>query len=260
MPPIEVYSVDFRNANLSPVPNHPWGNMKQGTTNPADHPESFGDSHGLNLSVYRSATTVGPSTNTVYVLPGAGVLPVESRLRMRLEFDLPWAQATYAPLTPPNHHPHGPNTTQAGSPWAVGIAVKFGNENDLPTDKQIAVTCQFNRTLDGVRLNTPGSLQNDPAANLESPLDYGNYVHGSHNDRFAMEFAFCGFKFSTIGHAGGNGALSIGNNSDQRVFSNAALSFAGAQTWIGALGVALVTGQGVGQIMVRLRTFSISIW
>jgi hypothetical protein len=46
---------------------------------------------------------------------------------------------------------------------------------------------------------------------------------------------------------------------DQRVYSNSGLS-SGQQSWIGALGVTVVTLTGSGQISARLRSFSLSTW
>ena len=269
MPPVLVYSVDFSNGNLVPsLDTNGWGAMKTGNSGtPASNPESFSDSKGLTLGVYRDAATPAgqDATNSVYVLPGPNVLPVASRLLLRTEFDSPWARPTYAQLTPTNFQTQGSNTTQAGSPWAVALNVKLGNQNDAPTDKKVTVTCQFNKvTSNGVRLNTPGSVQGDMSTPLDTPLDYANYWPASATNLFSLESAFCGIKTSPppagVGHCVQNGAMTIGNRRDQRVGSSVAFSAAAAQTWIGALGIVLVTQTGVGQIMIRLRTFSVSIW
>jgi len=263
-----VYNVDFSNGNLVPsVDTNGWGAMKTGNSGAASRAESFSDSKGLTLGVYRDAATpAGQNTsNCVYVLPGANVLPVASRLLLRSEFDRPWARPAYAPLTPTNNQTQGSNTTQAGSPWAVALNVKFGTENETATDKRFTVTCQFNNvTTNGVRLNSPGHVQGDMSTPLDSPLDYSNYWPAAATNLFSLESAFCGIKAppppAGKGYSVGSGALSIGNRKDHRVFSNEAFSAAGAQTWIGALGIVLVTQAGVGQIMVRLRSFSVSIW
>ena len=268
MPPVLVYSVDFSNGNLVPsLHANGWGAMKRGNSGAASRPESFADSKGLNLGLYRDAATPAgqDATNTVYVVLGANVLPVASRLLLRTEFDQPWARPAYAPLTPTNFQTQGSNTTTAGSPWAIALNVKFGTENDAPTDRRITSTCQFNNTTgNGVRLNTPGHAQGDMSTPLDSPLDYANYWPANATNLFSLESAFCGLKSSPPpagnGYCVGNGAMTIGNRRDQRVQSSVAFSGAGAQTWIGALGVALVTQQGVGQILIRLRTFSVSIW
>ena len=267
MPPVLVYSVDFKNGNLAPHPaNHAWGNMKQGATNPADHPESYGDSKGINLSVFRAPGTVAgvSATNSVNVFPGAGVLSVATRLLLRVEFDRPWAQQAFVPLSASNLQAQGPNTTGAGSPWAIGLGVKFGTANDAASDKRIPVTCQFNRTMNGIRLNTPGHLQKDVSTVLRSPLDYADYWPANTTNLFVLKFALCGLESAAVpagkGYSVGSGTLEIGPNADQRVFSNAAFSDPGAQKWIDAMGVTLVTQDGVGQIMIRLRRFSVSVW
>ena len=268
MPPVLIYSVDFSNGNLAPsldIKN--WGAMQIGNSGAADMPEKFGDSKGLTLSVFRApGTPAGHDANhSVYVLPGPNALAVATRLLMRVEFDRPWAQLNYVALTPTNHQTQDSNTTQAGSPWAVGIGPKFGTVNDTPADKRIPVTCQFNNaTSNGVRLNTPGHLQGDMSTPLDTPLDYANYWPANPTNLFTLEQAYCGLKSSAApagnGYAVGSGALTIGNRHDQRVFSNPAFSGAGAQTFIDALGVTLVTQQGIGQIQVRLRSFAVSIW
>jgi hypothetical protein len=269
MPPVLVYSVDFSNGNLVPsLDTNGWGAMKTGNSGtPASNPESFSDSKGLTLGVFRGASTPAgqDATNTVYVLPGPNVLPVASRLLLRTEFDSPWARPTYAPLAPTNFQTQGSNTTQAGSPWAVALNVKIGSQNDAPTDKRVTVTCQFNKTTgNGVRLNTPGHLQGDMSTPLDSPLDYANYWPPNATNLFSLESAFCGLKASPPpagnGYCIGSGTMTIGNRRDHRVQSSVAFSGAGTQTWIGALGIVLVTQTGVGQIMIRLRTFSVSIW
>jgi len=147
MPPVLVYTVDFNNGNLVPsVDTHGWGAMQIGSSGAGDKPEKYSDSKGLTLSVYRApGTPAGHDANhSVYVLPGPNVVHVATRLLLRAEFDRPWAQQNYVPLTPTNNQTLGSNTTQAGSPWAVGIGPKFGTVNDTPADKRIPVTCQFN--------------------------------------------------------------------------------------------------------------------
>lgn len=155
--------------------------MKQGGPIPS-HPDnkatSDGELNGLRLSVYRAPISpAGVSAiSTVCVVPGAGTLALASRFSMRVEFDLPYAQLAYIPQ-PSAIGPHPPPTgTNWPTPWAVGLLVKSGNENDTG-DPKIPVTCQFNRTVNAVRLNSPkpGSLQNDQAGNLDAPVDYAKY-------------------------------------------------------------------------------------
>jgi hypothetical protein len=268
MPPVLVYTVDFSNGNLAPsLDANGWGSMQIGSSGAADKPEMFNDAKGLTLSVFRApGTPAGHDANhSVYVLPGANVVAVATRLLLRVEFDRPWAQQNYVPLAPTNHQTEGSNATTAGSPWAVGIGPKFGTVNDTPADKRVVVTCQFNKiTSNGVRLNTPGHLQGDMSTPLDSPLDYANYWPANATNLFTLEQAYCGLKSSAApagnGYAVGSGALTIGNRHDQRAFSNPGFSAAGAQTYIDALGVTLVTQVGIGQIQVRLRSFAVSIW
>lgn len=267
MPPVLAYRVDFSNGNLAPsLDTNGWGAMQIGSSGATDKPEKYSDAKGLTLSVYRApGTPAGHDANhSVYVLPAANAVAVATRLLLRAEFDRPWAQTGYVPLTPTNNQTVGSNTTQAGSPWAVGLGLKFGSVNDAPADKRIPVTCQFNATINGVRLNTPGHVQGDISTPLDSPLDYSNYWPANPTNLFSMEHAYCGLK-STAPPAGkgyvvGCGGLHIGNRSDQRVFSNEGFSAPGAQTWIDALGITLVTQAGIGQIQIRLRSFSVSIW
>lgn len=269
MPPVLIYTVDFSNGNLAPsLDINNWGAMQIGNSGAADKPEKYSDSKGITLSVFRapSAPAGHDANHSVYVLPGSPVLAVATRLLMRAEFDRPWAQQNYVPLSPTNNQTQGSNTTTAGAPWAVGIGPKFGGVNDLPADKRIPVTCQFNNvTGNGVRLNTPGHLQgNDMSTPLDSPLDYSNYWPANTTNMFSLEQAYCGLNSMALpagnGYVVGSGALTIGNKHDQRVFTNAAFSTAGAQANIDALGVTLVTQKGVGQIQIRLRSFSVAIW
>ncbi len=267
MPPVLIYSVDFANGNLAAsMDTHSWGAMQIGNSGAGDKPEKFSDSKGLTLSVYRAPSTpAGHDANhSVNVLLGANVVPVASRLLLRVEFDRPWAQQNYVPLTPTNNQTQGSNTTPAGSPWAVGIGPKCGTVNDQPGDKRIPVTCQFNRTMNGVRLNTPGHLQGDVSTLLDSLLDYANYWPANTANLFSFEQAYCGLRSAARpagnGYVVGSGGLDIGNRHDQRVFSNEGFSGTGAQAWIDALGVTLVTQVGVGQFTVRLRNFAVSIW
>jgi hypothetical protein len=261
MPPVQVYAIDFSNGNLVPsIDTNGWGSMKQGNSGPNDKPESDGDARGLNLSVYRAPGSVLHAANGVHLVFGQGVLPLATRLLMQVEFDRPNAHPRYvqqpwtvapAPIIP------GPPTPE---PWAVGLPVKFGNENEIANESLVAVTCQFNRQTNGVRLNTPFNEEKDQSPNLVSPLDYA----ANPPPVFLMEHSFCGIRAAepTCGRSIGSGSLTIGppgTKKDQRVYSNIHLS-GGQQTWIGALGVILVTIQGTGQIMVRLRRFSISTW
>ena len=263
MPPVQIYKVDFSNGNLVPsIDTKNWGAMQLANSGTAYNPESYNDSKGLTLSVYRAPGSSSDASHSAYVHSGA--LPVATRLLLRAEFDRPWVQPSYVPLSPMNNQTQGSNTNQAGSPWAIAIGPRFGGVNDASTDKRVPVTCQFNTTLNGVRLNTPGHLQGDQSTVLATPLDYSNYWPANATTLFTLEHAFCGVKSAAapagLGYSVGSGALKIGNRSDQRVYSNSGMSAAGAPTSIDTLGITLVTQQGVGQIMIRLRSFSVSVW
>lgn len=267
MPPVQTYAVDFSNGNLAPsLDVKGWGSMKQGMPIPS-HPDnkalSYPDLKGLGLAVYRASTSPAaiPSMINVCVVPPAGALPLATRLSVRAEFDLPYAQLAHIPQ-PSSIGPQPPPTgTDWPTPWAVALLVRSGGENDIATEPKIPLTCQFNRAQNAVRLNSPkpGSLQNDQPMSLDAPVNYSNYWTPPGNPpRFVMEFAFCGHDAVTAGHSVGSGSLTIGTRRDQRVFSSTALSTGVAS--IGSLGVALVTLSGVGQIMIRLRSFSVSLW
>jgi hypothetical protein len=119
----------------------------------------------------------------------------------------------------------------------------------------VPVTCQFNPN--GTRLNTPGHLEGDQATFLVTPLDYSQLTPG----RFLLEHYFCGIN-APGRYSVGYGTLTLSpplKKSDQRAYSNAGLS-GGQQSWIGALGITLVTLTGTGKIMVRLRRFTIATW
>lgn len=280
------YSVNFANGNLNPDSDHPWGPMRLGNSaGPTDHPERYGDSEGLRVSVYRDP---GPKStkrtgrqpagvaNSVYVVPGRGVLPLESRFIMRVDFDLPNAQTCYAPQPPVGVTICAPTKLIEPEPWGVVLNVKSGNENDLHSgDPRVTVSCQFNRRPNaagpdgGVRLNSPGSDQSkNPATNVESknldfPLDYQKYRgslfrYGTASPTpFRLEMFFWGDGASKKGNTAlASGTLNMGNKTDMRLFTNNQLS-TGNQDWIGALGITLTT-IGTGQVFVRLRNFSIS--
>jgi hypothetical protein len=162
---------------------------------------------------------------------------------MQIEFDRPNA------VPPPQPD------TGTPEPWAVALNVKFGSENYVADEPLVAVTCQFNGQPSGVRLNTPFNEEKDQSSNLMSPLNYAPTPPSV----FLLEHSFCGIKAAGR-YSISNGSLTIGPSAitkDQRVGSHKGLS-GGQQTWIGALGVTLITRMGFGQIMVRLRRFSIS--
>jgi hypothetical protein len=287
VPPVESYSVNFANGNLRPHWNsYLWDAMKEGESSPDDSPNSWGDYAGLNLTISRAITTSldattgrPPATKSVYLIPPPGVVTLDNRLMMRVEFDLPLAEPWVA--SPADKRatlqPFAGDST-GPEPWAVALNVKFGYENDRTTDRAVTVTCQFSRDDDGVRLNTPGSLQKGERAGcLDSPLDYAKYQARRDSEildklyppkRFILEHAFCGYGAAAAanGHTPGSGSLIIRqagwfpepDKTDHRVYSSSALSAVGEpETSIGALGVSLVTAIGVGRLTVRLRTFTL---
>jgi len=282
MPSSRVYFVDFAGGNRSPVIDvFTWGAMIQvGSTFGTLTDSGQGDPEGFVLSAFRpsAATTNDPDvSNSVYVIPTANKLPVESRLLMSLSFDRPSSEMISGDAKSPE-------------PWAVGAKIKkFANSVDTskPDEPTIAVTCQFRST--GVRLNTPLALQTDnsrTATDLDSPLDYGRYEAPQVMDpdappsgpssptRFVLQFLFCGVQAvpnpsSTrhpLGYAVGWGLLSIGTKTDQRVLSHDSLwsnteppiDLSAVHT-IGAFGASVVT-QGHGTVRARLRTFAVDLW
>ncbi len=247
MPAIMVYSVDFRDGNLSPeIDVSGWGAMTQGSSAGATVGSSS-DSNGLNMSVSRHYNAPQFASHSVFVLLPANSCPVQTRLRLRTQFDRPEAVRLPVPES------LDPATTDP-EPWAVALNIKLGGLPDVYQEPMMTVTCQFNRDRNGVRLNTPGSLQRDDAKVMLTPLDYGHF--GA--KRFVLEHTYCGFNIDTIGHSAGSGALSIaGLDPDQRVFSNNKLSVG---QWIGALGISIATIDGIGRLSVHLRKFSVEIW
>jgi len=257
MPPKAIYEVDFSGGNLAPALDiKGWGAMKLGDSGAVNNPASFSDNRGLNLSVYRPPGATTHAAIGVSVVAAPNVIPLATRLLLKVEFDNPNAQLLYVQQPSNVVAPSSPPGSPTPEPWAVALNVRFGNEAQVHNEPLVAVTTQFNRQFNGARLNTPSNEQGDQAPVLLTPLDYTvnpQYV-------YAMEHNFCGIN-AVGGRAIGSGALFIGPPGtlrDQRVYSNVGLS--GGQTWIGALGVTLVTLSGTGQIMVRLRKFSVSAW
>jgi hypothetical protein len=204
-------------------------------------------------------------SSSVYVIPNK--LPVNSRLWMQLLFDLPRAVGAF----------------DDNNAWAVGLHVKKDATMDAPKQPEVVVTCQF-RTADGhsgvgVRLNTPGALQQDgmrTATNVATAPDYEQWAHDRQGrlPTFALEFLFCGAGAQALGHAVGYGSLSIAGQSDQRVLSHANLwpieiTPAGHGPWIGALGASVVIAAPMGGnpplpgdhvVRARFLAFSIALW
>lgn len=273
MPPVETYAIRFANFNLVPhIDLRGWGPMQQGLSPDAQNASNWSDYAGLNLYVERSPTAADVASNSMYLIFRPDRFVLENRFIMRLEFDVPLARGFPSGML----NTWGPPPSI--EPWAVGLGVKFGGKNDLPTDRKVVVTCQFNSALDGVRLNTPDALQKDKPAVLDSPLDYARYQRGNKSAlldklfppiRFVLEHAFAGYNGATIGHTAGSGTLAIterttfwnaATKTDHRVFSNAGLAKPGeTETSIGAIGFALVSSAGVGLYTVRVRSFSVFV-
>jgi hypothetical protein len=129
------------------------------TTSHPLSPEDLLDPSGLTLTVTRDAGAATTLLSSVYIVPPqfkdpitgeptGGVLGLNTRLLMRLTFDLPRAEAL-----PPS----------IPEPWAVVLNVAA--EKVIPTSQNppppdmVSLTCQFNRKFNGVRLNTPGSYR-----------------------------------------------------------------------------------------------------
>jgi hypothetical protein len=242
MPSTQVYTVDFGHGNLAPsLDSNGWGAMKLGNSGSASNPTTSADPQGLTMGVTAAGT---PAAIGAYIVLAPNVLNLQSRLLMRTEFDRPDAQQTAgAPGVP--------------EPWAVALNVKFGDENFVANEPMTTVTCQFNRQFNGVRLNTPGHLEGDPAAVLVSPLNYPHLSPG----RLTLAHYFCG-RNAAGRYSTGFGTLSISPPialSDERLYSSVGLS-GGQQTWIGALGITVVTLNGVGRIAARLRNFTVWMW
>ena len=242
MPSTQVYTVNFGQGNLTPsLDSNGWGAMKLGDSGPAANPTIAADPQGLTLAVTAAGT---PAAIGAYIVLAPNALSLGSRLLTRVEFDRPDAQPT-------------PGAAGVPEPWAVALNVKFGNESFIANEPMTTVTCQFNRQFNGVRLNTPGHQEGDQAAVLVSPLDYPQLSPG----RFTLGHHFCGVKAAGR-YSTGFGTLSIAppiRLDDERLYSSVGLS-GGQQTWIGALGVTVVTLNGVGRITARLRSFSVWTW
>lgn len=239
MPSKTIYQVDFRGGNLSPTLDaRGWGDMRTGGS-AAGVGSSSADPQGLKLSLSFDGE---PAAIGVYAVLPEGNLPLASRLTTAVEFDQPEGLAV-------------PSESDRPEPWAVALQVKFGDEAFVVNEPSVNVTCQFRPN--GTRLNTPMNLQGDQAATLVAPLDYPSLSPG----RFTLEHHFCGVN-AAGGHSVGFGALSIGppiRASDVRACSNEGLS-GGEQDWIGSLGVTITNIPQTGEIRVRLRSFSVSVW
>ena len=291
MPFVKTYAVNFaNNNNLDPHVNlKGWPAMLLSTPTPNDLADRSLDDGGLNLKITRGLAVPAQSAaqNSVYVVPPDG-LSLDTRLFMRITFDRPQAEGLSKNVQdPPGRHPE---TNTVPEPWAVALNVSPAPNVLNAPDSMVNVTCQFSRGQNsGVRLNTPkdprgfGSLQTDPAANLESPLNYENYNSELSQPIFTLTNSFCGWNSATNGHTAGSGSLKIFRGwvrdhrlpqhpwrepdevKDHRVYSNNSFQrrYGSAQgiealgQGIEALGMSLVTLSGQGIMSVRLRTFEL---
>jgi len=210
MPFTEIYSINFAdNKNLKPHLNLAgWPDMQFSARSANDHATRAFDSHGLKLRVIREKDGPNESRNIVFLAPPP--FPVDVRLRMRLTFDLPRADNV-----PPGLHAHpgsvespegeaGPRadisqgtTTPPPPPdvperWGVALSVSTSTETNIAPNEMANVLCQFNRTRDGVRLNTPVQLQGDESGLLDTSLDYDSYLGTPDPALFTLEHTFCG--------------------------------------------------------------------
>lgn len=262
MPPVETYAVSFKHGNLHPEANaNNWPDMQQSSQVPGVS-ESVAESIGIKLRCVRDATVPSGTRvmNQLSVTPPRGAVPLDCRIFLSATFDLPYA----LPL---------PDSPKFPEPWAVALTV-YGDGGGVRTEAAVHVTCQFNRKYDGVRLNTPSGLQQSPVDQgrpIDSPLDYRKWQYRRINRwlylparRFTLEHAFCGWGLRDHGHVTGSGSLTMrdwraNEVRDHRVYSSADLSGGErATTHIRSVGVALVTVSGVGEIGVRMRSFSVS--
>jgi len=298
MPFGELYAVNFANGNRHPhVDLNGWGDLLVAPPVRALLANSFGVSEGLVLELARGEAAGTDSAQTALYLAPAGGIALDSRLLMRVTFDRPRAEgfpldshgefaeeieraqrstgeegrpgraAEIPGSVFPADFGSTPGTLTVPEAWAVALLLSPGQ--NLAQPQMSIATCQF-RT-NGVRLNTPGSIQRDPAAALESPLNYdaykGGYIafpNGSDGEVdppiFTLEQSFCGVAPEEDIPTVGCGLLTISRSwleprRDHRLFSSSALTSPLAPN-IGALGVALAA-LGLGRMTVRLRSFEV---
>jgi hypothetical protein len=270
-PPIEAYAVNFANGNLQPHFNpYGWPDVRLSAQTPGVTAASA-DSKGYRLSCM---ATGGELANSLYlVLPqpspavlGTPTLPADVRAYLRVVFDLP--------------HAVGADGSSAfAQAWAVSANLRIDRNIDSPSVQQLNVTSQFvsgsssGVTIEGVRLNTPGSLQQiDQQRRLDGPLDYARYQPVRFGPFFelpgaifVLDHAFCGYAAATNGHTPGSGKLRIrwffgADKRDQRVYSSQELMKTAplpAGATIGAVGVSIATLTGVGTFGARVRSFQL---
>ena len=270
-PPIKAYAVNFAAGNLHPHVNpYGWPDIQisqQIAAATVASPDSNGyrlycrtDGAERNLSLYLVLPQPRPD------VLGPPALPAEVRAFIRVSFDLP--------------HANGPDGTEFTRPWAVSANLRIDRDVDHRGAQQLNVTSQYvstdvdGVTIQGVRLNTPGSLQQvDQALRLDGPLVYSRYSPwwGFPGAIFTLDHAFCGYAVRTTGHTLGCGTLRIRwpfgtTKLDHRAYSSDKLLPLSedtppvrmplpAGTTIGAIGVTVTTSTGVGTFGARVRSF-----
>ncbi len=166
MPFEKIYSVNFSGRNLAPDFNPlNWPAMQL-----SDDASAVADTDGIILTINRHYLADDEVRNSVFLLPPDG-MPLDTRLMLRVQFDKPNAFSEPIPVKLEPVYPE---------PWAVGLRVS--PYTVLGTSKSaVQVTTQF--VAEGVRLNTPFSLQGDRAALLIQPLDYERFATHTVSER-----------------------------------------------------------------------------
>lgn len=273
-PPIEAYAVNFANGNLQPHLNpYGWPDFRLSQQVPGAK-WAVSDAQGISLNCRTTAPAAGnePFAMSLYlVLPepspsvvGPRALPTEVRALLRVTFDLPYAKAL-------------DGSSPFKEAWGISANLRIDRQINGAGAQQLDVTSQFveevaigmqTLRIDGVRLNTPRSLQQvDQARRLDGPLEYARYqpfgclgVFLRRAPVFTLEHAFCGYAAQDNGHTPGSGMLKIRfpfwvEKCDYRVYSSTELLPLPAGSTIGAVGVSVATVSGVGTFGARLRSF-----
>jgi|SRR5687768_1972290 len=276
------YFVDFTKGNLGshkhvpppplPINPHAFGPMQFGISATHDRPEKDWNG-GLNVSVHREHGSAHNASSAVYVLPKTPIsLKHGAKFELQLQFDLPRTNEYYIPQQPQTWSlPGNPAVGYVGTPalnpqepWAVALNVKVGDENEYDPEPRLGATCQFHPT--GIRLNVPGKLVKSDVY-LTKPLPpYEDFEKpGQAPTIFTLGLEFEVFPPTNI--ARGSAYLSAdgyaGNRIqvapfDHRAFAN---DYVGHRIVpaITALGAAVVTGQGEGQMIARFLNFSLNV-
>src|SRR5829696_6726487 len=110
MPFVQIYAVRFRNGNLHPHVNPKgWPDMVYSPSTASNQAQRIPHPQGLTLKITRGLAVDAPSAmNSIYVVPPAGNVRLDTRLFIRITFDLPRAEGL--PLGD-----HGPLPDEFGS-------------------------------------------------------------------------------------------------------------------------------------------------